>query len=170
MNAIKELYTLAKMLFTSRPSDKEYVDLLFMRHFPFKGKRAMSWCGYIIMRYEYYEEMTGEVPPVWYADMARHEKMHLLQAKHTKRDSWMYYYLSYVWQWIKLNPLVYPSNAAYYCNPYEVEAYANEQRQSYLENYTGEHLRGKYTIPHAKRIYKSLGATPQAWKAYIKTI
>ena len=42
---IKELWYLIKLLF-SPLSDQ--IDVVQMKHFPFKGYLAMSWCGKII--------------------------------------------------------------------------------------------------------------------------
>ena len=47
---IKEFWTLAKMLFKSRPGEIEEVKLMGMEHFPAKGKDYMSWCGHLIYR------------------------------------------------------------------------------------------------------------------------
>lgn len=55
---LKELWTLIKMLFASRPSDVvgKGMEVIEMKHFPFKGYKALSWCGRIIHR-----EGTSEV-------------------------------------------------------------------------------------------------------------
>lgn len=47
---IKELWTLAKMLFATKPSEIEEVKLMGMEHFPSRDKDYMSWCGHLIYR------------------------------------------------------------------------------------------------------------------------
>lgn len=48
---LEEFCTLIKLLFRSNPKDiKGSVEIKDMKHFPFKGYKAMSWCGYIIHR------------------------------------------------------------------------------------------------------------------------
>lgn len=52
---IKELWILIKMLFQSKPSDvlsSDELQLMEMKHFPFKKFTFMSWCGVIIFRAE----------------------------------------------------------------------------------------------------------------------
>lgn len=53
---IKELWTLIKLLFSSN-SNVEQAKVVRMRHFPFKGYSAMSWCGNIIVRQDYTREI-----------------------------------------------------------------------------------------------------------------
>ena len=69
---LKELCTLIRMLFASKPSDNTEVKVIHMRHFPFKGYKAMCWCGTIIHRIGA-SEVDGRT--------IRHETIHLLQAK-----------------------------------------------------------------------------------------
>ena len=52
---IKELWTLAKMLFQSKPSEIEEAKLMGMNHFPFKGYAYMMWCGKMIYRNDAYD-------------------------------------------------------------------------------------------------------------------
>lgn len=87
-----------------------------MDHYPFSGYSAMSWCGYLLSR----KPESQIKPTTW-----NHENIHLYEAKDKKR--WISYYWSYVWEWIKGNPIIYPASSAYYTIPYEMEAYANEE-------------------------------------------
>lgn len=166
---IKELWILVKMLFSSYPSDFVYKDLevMTMRHFPFKGFKAMAWCGKIIHR-----EGGSEVDAV----TMNHEKIHVMQAMMCD-DSWMKYYLMYVWEWVKGNPLVKPASSAYMTIPYEMEAYANEEKPEYPDGmiiYMDDYTNGiceKYVIKDGrKRKYKEVGGTSTAWKEYVKTL
>ena len=52
-----EIITLIKMLFTSKPSDFFEVELMPMKHFPFKGYKYMMWCGRIVYRKENEEKV-----------------------------------------------------------------------------------------------------------------
>ena len=51
MSFFKELWFMVKALFKSKPSEKDFVEIKQMEHFPFKGYLAMSWCGYLLTRY-----------------------------------------------------------------------------------------------------------------------
>lgn len=157
---LKELYILTKLLFATRPSDYVYRDLevITMQHFPFKGYKCLSWCGRIIKR-------EGTLP-MKRKDL-NHEKIHVMQAI-LCNDSWMRYYLSYLWQWLK-HGITSPVSANYYINKYECEAYANEENFTYCQDYDTRCI-SKYRIKHAKKLYRQLGSTPAAWKAYVKTL
>lgn len=158
---LKELYTLAKLLFGTRPSDYIYEELevITMKHFPFKGYKCLSWCGRIIKR-----EGTF---PMKRKDL-NHEKIHVMQAM-LCNDSWVRYYLSYLWQWLK-HGITSPVSANYYINKYESEAYANEENYEKYIDVMSDYTLSKYNIKHAKKLYRQLGSTPAAWKAYIKTL
>ena len=60
-----------------------------------------------------------------------HETIHVRQAESTK-NSWLLYYLKYIWQWICNFPLVFVGwHMAYKFIPFELEAYANETNYDY---------------------------------------
>ena len=166
---IKELWILIKMLFGTRPSDSVYKDLevMVMKHFPFKGFKAMAWCGKIIHR-----EGSSSVDEVTMC----HEKIHVMQAVMCS-DSWVKYYLVYVWEWLKGNPFVHPASSAYLTTPQEMEAYANEEKPEYPEGmiiYMDDYTNGiheKYVIKGGrKKKFKEVGGTSASWKAYVKTL
>ena len=96
---IKELWTLAKMLFVSRPSEIEEVKLMGMNHFPFKGYAYIMWCGKMIYRNDRYDTRRKEWITKKYNVSKNHETIHLMQAKMC--GSWAKYYLRYLWEWLK---------------------------------------------------------------------
>lgn len=109
---IKELIYLIKLLFTKQSDELEVIK---MKHFPFPGFGAMSWCGKIITKYNYVDDI-----------MKNHERIHLEQALQFK--SWISYYITYLWYWIKGNPFL---KSSYYTIPFEIEAYGNEKNFNY---------------------------------------
>lgn len=155
---IRELWTLVKMLFGTRPSDHvcNGMGIVEMKHFPVKGYQAMAWCGNIIHRVG-----TSEVDDV----TMNHERIHLKQAM-LCGDSWVRYYLAYLWEWLRRGFLA-PMSANYYVSRYESEAYANEEDTGYCADYDGSNLQ-KYSIKKAKKLYRQLGGTASAWKEYVK--
>ena len=117
----KELWKLGKMLFT-KPVLKDTMEVLRMNNFPFKGYAAMSWCGNCIVRSDYTKSIKDTT--------LKHEQIHLQQG--VREGSWIKFYLKYVWEWIKGNPLIAPATSAYHTIPYEVEAYANDDDPNYV--------------------------------------
>ena len=164
---LKELWTLAKMLFKSKPSEIDEVTLLGLDHFPFKGYAYMMWCGRMVYRNDAIDRRQKEWITKAYKVSKNHETIHLMQAKMC--GSWVKYYLKYLWEWLKGGPVMAPASAAYYTIPFEVEAYANEGNFGYPKNYDGSNL-AKYTLKNRKKLYKEVGGTSSKWKAYVKTL
>lgn len=122
MRFLKELFTLAGMLFSSAKNISE-VTLLEMKHFPFRGYKYMMWCGRAVYREEYKDRISFTEKD------KRHETVHLRQAQ--DGGSWTLFYLRYLWQW--LLGMFMPNNGAYYMSMYEIEAFAKEEDETYLQ-------------------------------------
>lgn len=160
----KEIFTLAKLLFVSRPKDKDSLELMQMRHFPSRGYLFLMWCGKMVYRADNADYVRATFGTEAFRQSMTHETIHLLQAQ--RHGSWVAFYLRYVWEWVKGNPFTAPSISAYYTSPYEMEAYGNEYDRAYAENYDGSHLR-HYDIKHRKATYRAHRA---AWRAYCRSI
>jgi hypothetical protein len=172
---IKELFTFIKLLFKTSPKSIENVELLGMKHFPFKGYKYLMWCGKIIYRKDMEDKRKKEWGTSAFKKDFNHETIHLNQAK--RSGSWIKYYWQYFIEWLKGNPIIAPASSAYYTNPFEMEAYANEDKPEYPEgmiiyedNYSTLEFT-KYIIKNGrKKVYKNAGGTPRDWKEYIKHI
>lgn len=140
---IKELFYLIKLLFTKQSNQLEVVT---MKHFPFEGFSAMSWCGKIITRKEDVGTTTKN-----------HERIHLEQALYFK--SWVKYYVVYFWWWVKGF-----STSAYYTIPFEMEAYGNESDYDYQPTKTSWK---KYIINNRSKVYKE---NQYNWRKYCKSL
>lgn len=159
---IKELWTLVRLLFGSRPSDYVGCELKVeeWKHFPFDKKKCMTWCGIIIKR-------EGSLP---LTDVRmNHEKIHIVQAMMCD-DSWVKYYLSYLWNWLKHCPWVAPSKACYYINKYEAEAFVYEGVSRYcdLDYYGYSDFLLNYGKLNAKKRWRECGGTKEAWIKWLR--
>ena len=75
-----------------------------------------------------------------YSTMKNHEMIHLRQAQ-ACGDSWLRFYLLYIWYWAKnrvallrkRNRPCHLQHAAYLLNPFEIEAYARMNDLNYLK-------------------------------------
>lgn len=164
----KELFTLIKMLFATSPKDITDTDLevIYMKHFPFKNVSAMMWCGKAICRKEDYIEGKDTLSKRLGTIIATHEYGHLVQSQY--EGSWIKYYLKYLWHWFKHNPFY---KYSYWLNRYEVEAFAKEECPEYWLNYDGNNLKTKYNFKKAKKVFKEKGVESSiVWKRYIKTL
>jgi hypothetical protein len=57
---IKETWELASMLFSSKPSDFDCLQLKEMKFYPAKKYKCMTWCGACIVRDGTYHD--GDIP------------------------------------------------------------------------------------------------------------
>lgn len=153
----KELWYLIKLLF-SNPTDQK-VEIVKMKHFPFEGYLAMSWCGKIITRKP---EKAKDVV------VLNHERIHLEQAlkllENSKQKTWLKFYWEYIKEWIKGGPIMAPASSAYYTIPFEMEAYGNEHDFNY--KVTKDSWK-KYYIKDRKETYKKYRDN---WREYCKNL
>ena len=169
----KELLYLIKLLFNSKFEDK--LELVPMNYFPFKGYKYLMWCGKMIYRKDMEDKRKKEWGTSTFKKGYNHETIHLNQAK--RSGSWFKYYWQYFIEWLKGGIIMAPVSAAYYTNPFEMEAYANEDKPEYPEgmiiyedNYSTLEFT-KYIIKNGrKKVYKNAGGTLRDWKEYIKHI
>ena len=90
---IKELWTLAKMFFATKPNEIEEVKLMGMDHFPSEDKDYMSWCGHLIYRKDQLTVRRKEWITKEYKQRKEIENYLLDSAKES--GSWIKFY----WQW-----------------------------------------------------------------------
>ena len=172
---LKEFWILIKLLFKTNPTNIKEVELFEMKNFPFKGYKYLMWCGKMVYRKDMEEKIKKELNTPSFNKSLTHETINLNQAK--KSGSWIKYYWQYLIEWLKGNPIIAPASSAYYTNPFEMEAYANEDKPEYPEgmiiyedNYSTLEFT-KYIIKNGrKKVYKNAGGTSRDWKEYIKHI
>lgn len=166
---LKELWTLIKLLFKSRPSEirSDDLEIIVMKNFPFSGYRYMSWCGKIITK----EEKEKVIERFLTTEAGKYSKIHeyghAVQAISEHGDNWIRYYASYYWHWLLENPIISPATSAYYTNRYEVEAYAQERNPDYWKKYTRKNLRGKYTLKNGKKLYRE---HRKFWRDFVRSL
>ena len=111
----------------SRLSDMQAVDVPFWIR---KGYEGMTFFGHIIT---HSKEDADHFNQYWDA-MKNHEMIHLYQARST-HDSWICFYMKYLWQWLKACRYHRRlRNAGYLLNPFELEAYGHTYDLHYLDN------------------------------------
>lgn len=97
---------------------------------PSKGYLAIMWFGKIYINKksrEYWEKYPDYLKNI----TIKHEKIHIMQAEKT-RNSWFCFYCKYIWFWLKAMFLSgFKNSIAYYCNPFEVEAFLHENDRFY---------------------------------------
>ena len=87
-------------------------------------------------------------------EMKNHEMIHLRQAQ-SCGDSWLRFYLLYIWYWIKgLRMNRKMKHAAYLLNPFEMEAYARMHDLDYLKGPATEWRRyAKMSLKERLKLY-----------------
>lgn len=168
MNLITDFFFFIKTLFTKKPKEQSELIMKSMDNFPFKGYKYLMWCGYIIYRKDNEDKIKNQKRTIqWKRDM-RHETIHLKQAQDCCENSFITFYLKYLWQWIIGNPFSKES-MAYYTNPFEMEAYANEDSRNYLITRNGNAYENFYIKPSERKNYfNKAGGSASEWKNALK--
>lgn len=94
-----------------------------------KNYAAMMFFGTIVA----HSQKEADLINARNGSLKRHETIHLRQAQ-SVHNSWICYYLLYIWYYLRALPQNrYMKNAAYYLNPFEMEAYKHMYEPDYLE-------------------------------------
>ena len=117
-----------------------------------KGYEGLTFFGQILApTQELADRFNGS------ADRAlkNHEMIHLRQAQ-SCGDSWIRFYLLYIWYWLKgLRMNRKMKHAAYLLNPFEMEAYARMYDLDYLKGPATEWRRyAKMPLKERLKLYK----------------
>ena len=117
-----------------------------------KGYEGLTFFGQILApTQELADRFNGS------ADRAlkNHEMIHLRQAQ-SCGDSWLRFYLLYIWYWLKgLRMNRQMKHAAYLLNPFEMEAYARMYDLDYLKGPATEWRRyAKMPLKERLKLYK----------------
>ena len=117
-----------------------------------KGYEGLTFFGQILApTQELADRFNGS------ADRAlkNHEMIHLRQAQ-SCGDSWIRFYLLYMWYWLKgLRMNRQMKHAAYLLNPFEMEAYARMNDLDYLKGPATEWRRyAKMPLKERLKLYK----------------
>lgn len=98
-----------------------------------------------------------------------HETIHVRQAEGTK-NSWLLFYLKYIWQWIKNIPLITVNlNAVYKFIPIELEAYRHEDEYDYCTKVCTDWKKYKQlTLKQKKAFAKDYYTLKMIFREFIK--
>ena len=94
-----------------------------------KSYEALTFFGTVLTHTQQEADRMNRVND----SLKNHEMIHLRQAQAT-HDSWLCFYVMYAWYWVKGLPYNRRmKNAAYWLNPFEMEAYLHMYDLHYLE-------------------------------------
>ncbi len=112
-----------------KPSEIKSIDIKY-GIIPPKDFLAITWFGKMYINKKNKEEWEG-YNDTYKRRVVRHEMIHVHQAE-KEHDSWFCFYMKYFWYWLKAMFLCgFKNSIAYYCVPYEVEAYIHEKQPLY---------------------------------------
>ena len=95
-----------------------------------KGFEGLTFFGQILTPSEDTARLFKVSP-----EMKNHEMIHLRQAQ-SCGDSWLRFYLLYIWYWLRALPANRQlKRGAYLLNPFELEAYRHMNDLNYLANH-----------------------------------
>ena len=122
-----------------------------------KGYEGLTFFGKILTPSEETARLFKVSPA-----MKNHEMIHLRQAQ-SCGDSWLRFYLLYIWYWLRALPANRQmKHGAYLLNPFEMEAYRHMNNLNYLTNTEANEWRkfAKMTIKERIKLYEQ--KTPSA--------
>lgn len=160
---IKETFNLVKWLFCSKPTDSDELVETVTKYYPI-GSKYMMWCGRLVYKESTKDLIDSQRETEMFKRDINHETIHLKQAQ--KKKWWLCFYINYGWQWLIGNPFWKPFESAYYTNPYEMEAYGNDEDYDYPKNYDGSFLHC-YKLKKRKKTYKE---HEDNWDEYCQSI
>ncbi len=101
-----------------------------------KGYEGLTFFGQILTPSEETARLFKVSPA-----MKNHEMIHLRQAQ-SCGDSWLRFYLLYIWYWLRALPANRQmKHGAYLLNPFEMEAYRHMNNLNYLTNHEANEWR-----------------------------
>lgn len=96
------------------------------------GFVAITLFGTVYMRDSNYLQLVNKTDGID-SILENHEMIHVKQAVST-HNSWLLFYILYIWKWILNLPLIFINlNAPYRFISFELEAYSNEANYGYQE-------------------------------------
>ncbi len=97
-----------------------------------KNYAALTFFGHIVVHSQQEADRLN-ARTVADSSLKRHETIHLRQAQST-HNSWFCFYTLYIWYYLRALPQnKYRRGAAYYLNPFEMEAYEHMYEPDYLD-------------------------------------
>ena len=118
------------MLRATRPSRLDDMKAIAKPRWIRKGYTGMTFFGYIITHTQQDAEAFNER----FGYIKNHEMIHLYQARSTQ-NSWLCFYLRYVYYWFRACSFRKQlKNAGYLLNPFELEAYDKMYDLHYLDD------------------------------------
>ena len=119
-----------------------------------KGYEGLTFFGQILAPTQAQADVFNRVG---FSSLKNHEMIHLRQAQ-SCGDSWLRFYLLYIWYWLKgLRMNRKMKHAAYLLNPFEMEAYARMDDPDYLKGPATEWRRyAKMSLKERLKIFNQI--------------
>lgn len=117
---------------------------------PPKGYLAITLFGYVFTRMSK-EKLVDYLGTERGWRLIRHETMHIRQADTFKHPRWFWFYLVYIWQFLKAWPFYMSWNQAYRTICFEAEAYDKENTDCYTSKWERYLMDIKTRINYAKQ-------------------
>lgn len=141
----------------TKPSDIICLIPSFRKFLPPKNFYALMMFGKIFINIKNQDKYYDNEKKGNNAYLKNHEMIHVQQAIKI-HNSWILYYLLYIWFWLKNLPFIFDLDFAYKFIPFEMEAYYYEKDFTYTEihrNGTDNYkFFNKFTLKEKRSLYK----------------
>lgn len=140
-----------------KPSQIEKMKIVFNWLLPLGHYFLMAFCGKILIKKCDKNKWEYRVQTGRNVEDENHEMLHTKQAVSTK-DSWIVFYSTYIWYYLKNLPIINGFEMPYKFNPFELEAYGFQHDLEYTKNYDAKakpwKKYAKLTLKQKKQLYK----------------
>lgn len=153
----------------AKPSTVKEIQIKWNNFLPFSGYFAMTLFGKMWVRKSKKWKWETYIKYGLSDFILNHEMIHVRQAVSTN-NSWWKFYLLYVWEWIKANPIFNGFNFAYKMNPFELEAYANERNLNYnIDNEIADQWKKfkNLKVKERKKLWKEFKQTNMTFNTFV---
>lgn len=156
-----------------KPNQIKEMEVKFNNFIPFDGFLCITFFGKMFIRNKNKQRWEDKEKKGQNRITKNHELTHAKQA--IKRcNSWVMFYLLYVWQYLKNLPIINGFDMPYKFISIELEAFANENDDNYniihKDGTTGWKSYNKLTIKEKKQFYKQYKLSKKTFNTFILEI
>lgn len=155
-----------------KPSKIQKIEYVWNRFLPFGNFYLMTFFGKCYIKYKDKDKYERDLQNGNININERHEMCHVREAQ-SIHNSWLLFYIKYIWQFIKNNPLFNGWKMAYKMTDFEIYAYSVERDEKYIpQEISGDNNWKKYSslsLSERKRFYKEYKESRMTFYSFIQT-
>lgn len=133
-----------------KPNSIQEPQIRFTNFIPFGNYFIMMWKGVLLIKKKDEAKWNKYKNTSYGEEKINHEMYHIKQAE-SLLNSWVLYYICYVWEYLKNLPIIFGFEFPYRFNIFELEAYSNQHNKCITSNWK---YYKKYTLKEKRKLWK----------------